>query len=85
MYASGIYQHVAGEPEGRHAVKIIGWGSEGGVDYWLIANSWRAEWGHAPPRPAPPLPGLPCASRPAPPTPRRRFRAARLVPPVAQS
>jgi len=26
--------------EGGHAVRIIGWGTEGGMDYWLAANSW---------------------------------------------
>ena len=25
---------------GGHAVLIIGWGTENGEDYWLIANSW---------------------------------------------
>lgn len=25
---------------GGHAVRIIGWGTENGEDYWLIANSW---------------------------------------------
>ena len=26
---------------GGHAIKIYGWGVEGGVDYWLVANSWN--------------------------------------------
>ena len=30
---------------GGHAVKIIGWGVEDGEDYWLVANSWNADWG----------------------------------------
>ena len=30
---------------GGHAIKIIGWGVEDGTDYWLIVNSWNAEWG----------------------------------------
>jgi len=24
---------------------VIGWDVEKGVDYWLIANSWNADWG----------------------------------------
>lgn len=30
---------------GGHAVKLIGWGREKGVDYWLAANSWGRDWG----------------------------------------
>jgi cathepsin B len=44
-YKSGVYQFVAGSSVGGHAVKIIGWGSEGGADYWLVANSWNSDWG----------------------------------------
>jgi cathepsin B len=24
---------------------MLGWGTENGVDYWLIANSWNNSWG----------------------------------------
>jgi cathepsin B len=46
-YKSGVYQKHWNEflPEGGHAVKIIGWGTENGVDYWLVANSWNTSWG----------------------------------------
>jgi len=44
-YRSGIYQHTTGGVLGGHAVKILGWGVEGGVKYWLVANSWNADWG----------------------------------------
>ena len=44
-YRSGIYQHVTGEYLGGHAIKIIGWGVENGVKYWLCVNSWNDEWG----------------------------------------
>ncbi|XP_055348555.1 cathepsin B-like [Paramacrobiotus metropolitanus] len=44
-YQSGVYQHVTGGLVGGHAVKLIGWGTENGVDYWLVANSWGTGWG----------------------------------------
>jgi len=36
---------MTGDYLGLHDVKIIGWGVESGVDYWLIANSWNSGWG----------------------------------------
>lgn len=30
---------------GGHAVKIIGWGKENGIDYWVAENSWGPYWG----------------------------------------
>tara|TARA_R110002050_G_scaffold121943_1_gene240363 strand:+ start:1360 stop:1842 length:483 start_codon:yes stop_codon:yes gene_type:complete len=30
---------------GGHCVKVVGWGSEYGKDYWMIANSWASSWG----------------------------------------
>jgi len=44
-YKSGVYQHVTGEELGGHAIKILGWGVEDGVKYWLVANSWNSDWG----------------------------------------
>lgn len=44
-YKSGIYQHVTGSGLGGHAVKLVGWGVEDGVEYWKIANSWNEDWG----------------------------------------
>lgn len=26
-------------------MKLIGWGVEHGVDYWLLVNSWGTSWG----------------------------------------
>lgn len=44
-YKSGVYQQMKGTFAGGHAVKILGWGTEGGKPYWLVANSWNKDWG----------------------------------------
>jgi len=44
-YTSGIYKHVSGGYEGGHAIRILGYGVDNGVKYWLIANSWNVHWG----------------------------------------
>merc|ERR1740139_1443483 len=43
-YDGGIYHHVTGGEAGGHAVKMVGWGVEGGVKYWKVANSWNPFW-----------------------------------------
>lgn len=45
-YKEGVYQHVTGKVLGGHAIRILGWGEENGVKYWLIANSWNTDWGN---------------------------------------
>nr|BAN20679.1 cathepsin B [Riptortus pedestris] len=46
-YKSGIYHYITGEYLGDQAVRIIGWGTENGTDFWIVANSWNTEWGEA--------------------------------------
>ncbi|VDM50133.1 unnamed protein product [Toxocara canis] len=45
MYDGGVYVHTGGKIGGGHAVKMLGWGVEQGVPYWLVANSWNTDWG----------------------------------------
>lgn len=44
-YKSGVYYHVTGKNLGGHSIKILGWGVENGIEYWLCANSWNTDWG----------------------------------------
>ncbi|EFC49937.1 predicted protein, partial [Naegleria gruberi] len=44
-YKSGVYTHQTGSFLGGHAIKIVGWGVENNVKYWLVANSWGPDWG----------------------------------------
>jgi len=45
QYKSGVYQYESGDELGGHCIKIIGWGTESGLPYWLCNNSWTTYWG----------------------------------------
>jgi C1A family cysteine protease len=50
-YKSGVYYPSeaeclqAEEDEAGHAITIVGFGTENGIPYWLIKNSWSTDWG----------------------------------------
>jgi len=45
-YKEGIYtQSKDAKYLSNHAIKIIGFGVENGVKYWLISNTWNTTWG----------------------------------------
>ncbi len=45
-FLSGVYKHTTGKELGGHAIKILGWGTDNGTDYWTVANSWNVDWGN---------------------------------------
>ena len=44
-YAGGIFAGCPKASGTDHAVTVVGYGSEGGHDFWLVKNSWGANWG----------------------------------------
>lgn len=47
-YTSGVYTSDVcknSPSDVNHAVVAVGYGTEDGVDYWIVKNSWGADWG----------------------------------------
>ncbi|XP_050296022.1 procathepsin L-like [Anthonomus grandis grandis] len=46
FYAGGIFRDdECSKEQVNHGILVVGYGSEGGRDYWLIKNSWGSKWG----------------------------------------
>ncbi len=46
-YSSGIYSYTSGGLQGGTARIIVGWGSEGTTDYWIVKMDWGDNWGES--------------------------------------
>ena len=46
-YSGGILDSASCGEKIDHAIEIIGYGTENGVDYWNVRNSWGPSWGES--------------------------------------
>ena len=44
-YKGGIFNDTTGDMRLTHDVSVVGFGVENGVKYWVVRNSWGANWG----------------------------------------
>ena len=44
-YKKGIFDNKRCGCDMDHAVLLVGYGEENGVEYWIVKNSWAADWG----------------------------------------
>ena len=45
-YTGGVYSPTPNaQLDGGHAITLIGWGDLDGVPFWIVQNSWGADWG----------------------------------------
>ena len=45
LYESGVFDDPKCGTNIDHAVTAVGYGNDGTQDYYIIRNSWGAEWG----------------------------------------
>ena len=46
-YKGGIFSEISINPKVDHYVEVVGYGSEGGKNYWLARNFWGTAWGES--------------------------------------
>ncbi|KAK2957079.1 putative Cathepsin B [Blattamonas nauphoetae] len=46
-YKTGVYQHSSQKSLGYQAIRIVGWGTEGGKAFWLVHGCWGTGFGES--------------------------------------
>ncbi|XP_045814068.1 ervatamin-C-like [Trifolium pratense] len=46
LYSEGVFSGLCGK-QLNHGVNVVGYGEANSVKYWIVRNSWGAEWGES--------------------------------------